>query len=129
MDIVTKYGNYQLALRERKDSKALEEIFPLYFDHFYMIEVDGGGFEEPVTVGVIATSDIENAVYIEWIEISIAFRSNGFFYQTMNLLRNSFSTKDIALKSSDENLLRYVKLGFVDDHIDECTGLHYLIWR
>lgn len=50
MDMVTKYGNYQLALRERKDSKAFEEIFPLYFDHFYMIEVDGGGFEEPVTV-------------------------------------------------------------------------------
>lgn len=59
MDMITKYGNYQLALRERKELEALKKIFPLPFDHFYMIEVDGGDFEKPVTVGVIATSDTE----------------------------------------------------------------------
>lgn len=129
MDMVTKYSNYQLTFRERKELEALKKIFPLPFDHFYMIEVDGGDFEKPVTVGVIATSDIEKAVYVEWIEIFIGFRSNGFFYQAMNHLKKSFPTKNIALESSNENLLRYIKLGFIDDHIDEFTELHYLIWR
>lgn len=129
MDLITKYNNYQLALRERKETETIEKIFPLHFDHFYTIEIDDERFEKPITVGVLATSDIEGAVYIEWIEISIAFRSNGFFYQVMHLLRNSFPTKNIALESSNENLLMYVKLGFSNDHIDNCTGLHYLIWK
>lgn len=96
MDMITKYGNYQLALHEQKELEALKKIFPLPFDHFYMIEVDGGDFEKHVTVGVIATSDTEKAIYVEWIEIFIKFRSNGFFYQAMNLLKNSFPTKNIA---------------------------------
>lgn len=96
MDMITKYGNYQLALRERKELEALKKIFPLPFDHFYMIEVRRWRLRKPVTVGVIATSDTEKAIYVEWIEIFIEFRSNGFFYQAMNLLKNSFPTKNIA---------------------------------
>lgn len=129
MDLTTKYNSYQLTLRERKETETIEEIFPLHFDHFYTIEIDNERFEKPITVGVLATSDIEVAVYVEWIEIAIAFRSNGFFYHVMHLLRNSFPTKDIALESSNENLLMYTKLGFSNNHIDDCTGLHYLIWR
>lgn len=103
MDMVTKYGNYQLALRERKELEALKKIFPLPFDHFYMIEVDGGDFEKACTVGVIATSDTEKAIYVEWIEIFIEFRSNGFFLSGNESFKEFISNKEYCLESSNEN--------------------------
>lgn len=86
------------------------------FDRVYRIDN-----ENEIPIGIVYISDLtDGKIYIEWLEIMIAFQGKGYLRQVMYKLAELFKN-EIQFECSEYLRLRYMHVGCNEHGIDELT--------
>ena len=106
--------------------KSMHEMYEMgiTFDRVYRIEN-----ENKIPIGMIYLSDAEdNVIYIEWLEVLIAFHGKGYLRKIMVRLASLFH-KEIRFECSEDLRSKYMTVGCQEHGINEITGLYQMSYN
>lgn len=94
------------------------------FDRVYQIHN-----EKSIPIGLLYLSDAgDDTIYIEWLEVLIAFHGKGYLRKIMERLASLFH-KEIRFECSEDLRFKYMTVGCHEHGINEITELYQMSYN
>lgn len=85
--------------------------------------------ENEIPIGLVFLSDMTDGnLYIDWLEILVAFHGRGYLRKIMEKLASLFH-KEIHFECSEKLRFKYMKVGCHEHGINEITELYQMSYN